>query len=331
VAKMTRTGQLAVEYIGKNPDETTRGVARLLHNDHPMVFCSIDAARGAVRYYRGASGCEHRADLTDKRFVLPNPTKNNPLSLPDSKDVAWTPYTIPDATGGILVLSDVHFPYHDRAALQSALEYGRDNGADCILLNGDALDCYSLSRYTTDPEKRNFPAELECARHGLMAIRNMFPDAKIIYKEGNHEARFGDLLKTKASDFYGVHEFQLRVLLGLFDMGIDYVCDKRPIRYRGLTILHGHEMPTKSGGVNPARTALLKTRACVLVGHFHRKTGDMQKVLGGDYLQAWSSGCLSELHPQYMPINDWVHGFAFVRGGADWVVENKAILDGVIV
>ena len=164
-----------------------------------------------------------------------------------------------------------------------------------------------------------------------MAIRNMFPDARIIFKEGNHEARFSDLLKTKAPEFYGLEEMQLKVLLGLFDMGIEYVGDKRPVVYRGLTVLHGHETGATSGGVNPARTALLKAKTCVLVNHFHRKQGDMQKVLGGDWLQGWSAGCLCELHPQYMPINEWVRGFAHVTGGENWKVDNLAIINGVVV
>jgi len=189
----------------------------------------------------------------------------------------------------------------------------------------------AMSRFVRDPEMRNFQGELEVTRHLLMAIRNMFPDARIIYKEGNHEARFNDLLKTKAPEFYGLSEMRLEVLLGLHDLGIDYVGDKRPIKYRDLTILHGHEMPCKSGGVNPARTTLLKTRTCVYVGHFHRKTGDMMKNMDGTYLQAWSGGCLCELNPQYMPINDWSLGFGHVTGGKDWTVHNKSIINGVVV
>ena len=328
---VTIGGELAKEYLGTHKGMATRTLARLMRADHPKIYSSIDKARDALRYYQGRHGVKAREVMTDRRFQLPAPTAENPLSLPDSDEIPWIPYVLPDSLASILVLSDIHFPYQHNPSLQAALLYGKAREADCIVLNGDTMDCYGLSSFVRDPEKRDFRGELEVTRHGLMAIRNLFPNARIVYKEGNHEARFANLLQTKAAEFYGLEEMRLEVLLGLFDMGIDYVCDKRPITYRELTILHGHETGATSGGVNPARTALLKAKTCVMVGHFHRKQGDMQRVLGGAWLQAWSTGCLCELHPQYMPINEWVRGFAHVNGGENWTVDNKAIINGVVV
>jgi len=330
-AKSETVGTLTKEYIGKYPDMPRKTLARLMRKQHPKVFSSIERARGMIRYYTGKTGDRHRNNLADRRFLLPAPTKDNPLSLPESKSIEWLPYVIPDDIESLLILADVHVPYHDVAALQAALNYGIEKKVDCIVLNGDFADCYGLSRYEKNPEMRDFPAEREAVVHALMAIRNAFPKAKIIYKEGNHEARFGALLVSKAPDLYGMAEFRLDVIFDMFNLGIDFVDMKRPIRYRELDILHGHEMPTKSGGVNPARTTLLKTRSCAIVSHFHRKTNDLQKTLRGELLQAWSTGCLCELTPQYMPINDWVHGFAYIEGGKNWKVNNLAIIDGDIV
>ena len=328
---ITPAGLKATEYIGLHPEMQTRTLARLMIEEHPKLFTSIDQARSMIRSRKGRNGKVRFKTLQDRRFVLPPATPDNLLQLPPSDEVPWLPYVIPDNTQSILVLGDIHCPYHHVKSVEAALNHGKDIGVDCIVLNGDTMDCHALSKFVKDPDARDFPGEREVTVHMLMAIRNMFPNARIVYKEGNHEARHGMLMKTQASAYYGLKEMRLEVLLDLFNMGIDYVADKRPIVYRELTILHGHETGSTSGGVNPARTALLKTRTCVIVNHFHRKTGDMQRVLGGPWLQAWSGGCLCELNPQYMPINDWVRGFIHITGGDNWKVDNLAILDGVVV
>jgi hypothetical protein len=39
-----------------------------------------------------------------------------------------------------LVLSDLHFPYHELPAIETAIDYGFKNGVDAIYLNGDVID-----------------------------------------------------------------------------------------------------------------------------------------------------------------------------------------------
>ena len=54
--------------------------------------------------------------------------------------------------------------------------------------------------------------------------------------------------------------------------------------------------------------------------------------MGEDLLACWSFGCLSDLHPKWMPLNKWNHGFSFVeldKTGA-FSVENLRIVDGAI-
>jgi hypothetical protein len=180
-------------------------------------------------------------------------------------------------------------------------------------------------------DKRDFSKEREKVVQALMAIRNMMPDCKILYKEGNHEARWQAHLENNAPALMGMAEFRLDVIFDLYNLGMTWIDMKRPIYYRELAILHGHELPAKSGGVNPARTSLLKTRENTIVNHYHRKTNDCQKRMRGQMLQAWSVGCLCGLTPQYMPINDWQHGFCHIQGGNNWSVDNKLIIDGRVV
>jgi hypothetical protein len=54
--------------------------------------------------------------------------------------------------------------------------------------------------------------------------------------------------------------------------------------------------------------------------------------MNGDITTTWSLGCLCELHPAYLPINKWNHGFAIVDvDGNNFHVRNKRIHKGVIL
>jgi hypothetical protein len=51
-------------------------------------------------------------------------------------------------------------------------------------------------------------------------------------------------------------------------------------------------------------------------------------------ITTWSLGCMCELHPPYMPLNKWNHGFAIVDlddNGTDFEVRNKRILKGKVL
>lgn len=330
-SSMTKGREVAFEYVSKHPDMPHRTLARLLYVDHPKLFHSIDQARSMVRSIKGRAGQHNRDHMADKTFVLPEPTADNKFSLPEPLDQGWCPYVLPDGLESIGLFGDVHVPFHDKRAVETMLGYFQKVGIDSIIINGDAFDCYALSRFQKDPDLIDFPREREKMRQFLMALRNLFPEIPIYYKEGNHEKRFGDLLINKAPAFYGMSEFSMPVILDLFNLGIEWIDLKRPLHYRELNILHGHELPARTGGVNPARTTLLKTRECTLVNHYHRKTGDMQKTIRDNQIQAWSVGCLCDLHPQFMPINDWQHGFAHIEGGKSWKVNNFAILGDEVV
>ena len=43
------------------------------------------------------------------------------------------------------ILSDIHFPYHDLTALTCAIKHLKEQEIDCLYLNGDIQDFYSIS------------------------------------------------------------------------------------------------------------------------------------------------------------------------------------------
>lgn len=86
----------------------------------------------------------------------------------------------------IVVASDVHIPFQDDKAVNSFLKYCKHKQPDIIVLNGDVMDFFRLSRFTKG-EGRNPLQEITMCRKFLKSLREMCKSAQIYYVIGNHE------------------------------------------------------------------------------------------------------------------------------------------------
>jgi hypothetical protein len=208
----------------------------------------------------------------------------------------------------------------------AAIDYGLERDANLILLNGDIIDFHAISRWEKDPRKRNLAAEVKFLRKFVECIRETFPKADIVYKLGNHEERWESYLFRNAPELLGVEEFDIAQILRLRPG--ELIRDCEPIQLGDLNVLHGHEYRFAiSNPVNPARGLFLRAKAMALCGHFHQSSQHTEKTIEQHNLATWSAGCLCDLHPDYRPMNNWNHGFAFVtvHGSGKFEVENKYI------
>lgn len=337
-AKIGTSGKIALEYIELFPKTPLLTLARKMYNENPEVYTDTDHARSMIRYYKGKSGNKQRHYATDKSHFTQKGQEAkelgipNPYELPESDADDWPPFIIPKGNNKILLLSDIHIPYHDVKAVEMAVEYGKEQGVNTVILNGDIMDCYALSRYEKDPRKRRFSEELEMTREFLGWITNELP-AKYYYKIGNHEERYEAFLRIKAPELLDLTEFRLDVLLHFGQFGIDLITDKRVIKAGELNILHGHEFGRSVfSPVNPARGYYMRSKTNIIAGHNHQTSNHMETNLNGKVIGAWSTGCLCELHPQYMPINKWNLGFAVIHVQKDgsFEIDNLSIINGKI-
>jgi hypothetical protein len=115
--------------------------------------------------------------------------------------------------------------------------------------------------------------------------------------------------------------------------GIEWVEDKRVIRSGKLACLHGHEFAGGGGGVNPARWLFLRTGENAVCGHFHRTSEHSEPSLSREARAAWSTGCLCDMRPSYMPHNKWNHGFAWIDVEVDghFALKNLRIINGKVL
>ena len=237
-------------------------------------------------------------------------TQNNPFNLPESFEESFEHYHVPKQYKNWLVLSDIHCPYHSIKALTECLNYGIQKNIDAILINGDGMDCYQLSKFNPDPRKRNFKEELDAFGQLLDILRGIAP---VFYKTANHEMRYEKLLITKAPELLGVAEFELANLLHLGERKIEMIKDDRIIYVGKLPVIHGHEVHLAGVSVNPARSLFLKTKKSALCGHLHQTSQHCETTIDGKLITTWSTGHLSDPHPLYARINKWNWGAARIE------------------
>ena len=212
----------------------------------------------------------------------------------------------------VLVLSDIHVPFHDSVAIKKAVAYGVENEATDVYINGDLLDFYSLSNFAKDPRERDLHNELKTAAELIEFIRAEINPSKIWLKVGNHEDRFERYLKTKAPELMGVKMFNLKDIFKAYNFGVEFVETWRVVKFGDLVAVHGHEVGRGSGGLHPARWLHLRTNRAAFCGHFHKTDTFKSKDICNEITTTYALGCLCDLQPDYLVKNNWNHGAGFI-------------------
>lgn len=326
---MIKKNELCAQYREKYGWEMPNlKLARIIYKENQALFPSIEAVRFHLIRLEGKGNDINK----QKRLVIKevNERPKNPYNLPKSEEADYLPVKIEGKR--LLILSDIHIPYHSIEALTAAFDYAKKQKPDTIILNGDTLDFYGLSRFLKDPRKRDFAYELATFKQFIEILLRTFK-ARIIYKLGNHCARYEHYLMMKAHELIGVEEFEFTNILKARAEGIEIVGDKTIMKAGSLNIIHGHEFGNGAfSPVNIARGLYMKGKTNAIQGHNHQTSEHSEADMNGKVVTTWSLGCLCELHPAYMPLNKWNHGFAIVDvDGQDFEVKNKRIFKAKVL
>lgn len=320
----TRKGELIQQMCRDYPEERSTTIATWLYDRNPGVWPNVDAVRQSVRYYRGQKGRKARESRSKKEqfeHKLPKGRKKRPstIKLPEGK---W------------LILSDIHCPYHDERAIEAALKFGRDEGCDSLILNGDALDAYQVSQWLRDPRAEQIDTELTKLKELIKYISDGFE--RCAYKIGNHEARIESYLFSNAPRMPSMSRWKLTEELAE-ELELDdwiMIASKQLYKLGHLNGYHGHELP--KGLTNPVsigRGIWLRTSQSAFAGHWHKV--DTYTQTSADKKKIWTCfgiGCLCDLQPDYAPINGWSQGCAIVenKSNGTYIIDNRRIHDGQV-
>lgn len=325
--------KIIFDYLERYPDAPNRTLAKLILEENPQ-FESIEQIRDKIRYYRGAHGTADLDRLRITNFVKDKSTIKEGLRKLKVFSHNKEMQNVHLSEGKYLVLSDIHIPYHDESALSTALEWGLNNDIDCIILNGDIMDCYPVSSFIKDVGMPSLREEIEMTQSFFQYLRELFPIIPIYYKLGNHEERVRNYLLRNAKEFSDVDNLKFENLLKLDAFDIKLV-NREIIKLGKLNVLHGHEMgESVFSPVNPARGMFLKSKSSTLFGHNHTTSHHSENNINGEATGVWSMGCLCTLSPDYRPYayTKWNLGFACVEVSKDgnFRVYNFKILNGEI-
>lgn len=319
------------EYLQKYSTLSKSSLASLIYKEHPSLWNSKENIRRTIIRFSSLTSNLSRSRKEVGKKIENQRTEN--MELIKGKRSKRKPYTLPKSQRKVLVISDLHVPYHSEDALKLALKEGKRQKCDTVLINGDFMDFYETSRFQIDPREANLPEAIEAGKNVFKYIKSIFPKALIIYKSGNHDRRLEDKLINKAPELLGLNFWQLEKILELPKETI-MVADLDYIQLGKLKIVHGHET-TKGfiAPVNPARGLFLKVKENCLQSHVHRTSEHSEKTIGGKIISTWSIGCLSDLQPDYNPYNQYNHGFAIVdvETNGEFEVSNKKIINNKIV
>jgi predicted phosphodiesterase len=321
-------GKEAEKLCKKFPNHPTLTLAKKLYSENVESFTNLEAARTMIRMYRG----ELKRSIVNADTTPQATPKTKGIFLPESHSFKKEAFILPKSSKKVLLLSDIHIPYQDNEAIEAAVNYGIEQGVDTVYLNGDILDFYGVSFHEKDARKRpRMSEELEMGRQFLDWLRFKFPSEQIYFIPGNHEQRLERYLVVKAPELLGIEEYSLATLLRLGEKRIHWLEHKSKVYFGKLLVEHGDKM-TGAGGINPAKTLLDRFKRSTICGHFHRTTQSNSKIYDGDIQMAWSTGCLCELEPGYMEINQHNHGAAIIDifDNGNFRVDNFQIINGKV-
>lgn len=332
---MSSLKSITQEYITKYPDLLNLTLAKLMHHERPDLFKSADNARSLIRMIKGAQGNKSRKGKEKTAFF-----EIAEIMQKYAIEQAARKYDTEFKLSGeqvIGVISDIHIPHQDNEALTAALSYLYEADINTLLINGDLVDFYQISRFSRDPLERSFCYEVEMTKNFFIALREMFgDDIRILWKLGNHEDRYESFLRSNAPQLLGIEHFSLKALFELEKYNVELILSKQKIKAGKLNIVHGHEFGESIfSPVNPARGLFLRAKASTLAGHNHQTSEHHENDINNNPTGCWSMGCLCSLTPEYRPFafTKWNHGGAvvYVHEDDSFHVDNFRIIDGVMV
>jgi len=210
-------------------------------------------------------------------------------------------------------------PLHDRMAWEGALTVAANGDWDAVVLLGDMIDLAPFGRFRVSNDLLGTTQRtLDETRWWVERLRlTVGPRTRIVYLEGNHEARFANSLIDCHRELSTLRGLDVPTLLGLRDLGVEYSgpYGKR-IEIDGVIYTHGDKY-AKWGGATAAKYLQEYPRS-VVFGHCHKAELAHRRWVDGTINFAMSPGTLARCdgivpghtHP------DWMQAVGTVEDGA---------------
>lgn len=230
-----------------------------------------------------------------------------------------------------LIIPDCHIPYEDKRAYELMLRVGIDLIPDEIVILGDYADFYGVNSHGKSPGiVETLKDEVQAVIDRLTELNKLFPTAKKIFIEGNHEYRLARYISNSAPELFGM--IGVKELLKLDDLGFKFIPYGPNQKYRilGSSLFARHE--PLGGGTHVAHGTVNKAMASVIFGHTHRIQESQAVAMNGQNFRGISSGWLGNCkHPIFSYVKNhhqWALGFSVLHVVGDiWFNQLVHIID----
>lgn len=227
-----------------------------------------------------------------------------------------------------LVIPDCHIPYEDKRAYELMLAVAKDVDPDEITILGDYADFYCLSAWGKEPGYNQVLQEEVCeVIERLKELNRLFPNAKKIYIEGNHEYRLARYINRNCPDLYGVVDVKIILELSVLDYHFIPYGPYQKYNILDSKLIARHE--PLAGGKHVAQATAEKAMHSVIFGHTHRIQEAQVVAMNGENYRGISSGWLGDSSSDVMQYvkshHQWAQGFSVVSVLNDGTWFNQLI------
>ena len=208
----------------------------------------------------------------------------------------------------ILIVPDVHVPFHNPASWALLLRAGHHIQPDIVVSLGDLLDFYAVSFHAKSPKRRSDLAwEIGEGRKAIQDLTSLGASQNFI-TYGNHEHRLARYVAEKCPAMFDM--FELDKLLGLPDLGWHVTPYQRALTLGHLRLTHDEG----NAGIYAHYRASSTFRAPVVIGHTHRMAVQYQGTADGDTAHVsamfgWLGSVDDIDYVHRAKANTWMQGF----------------------
>lgn len=223
-----------------------------------------------------------------------------------------------------VVVPDIHVPYHDVRAVRTLCKVIKHLKPDFLVVLGDSLDFYQLSKFDKDPLRKTAVsddvAEFRDVLHQLDAACPLKTEK--VFLEGNHEHRLQKWIWANATEL-GKMIPSLEAYCGFKPLGWQFFKYGEFYRLGDVLFMHGDRC-----GMNVSMGMIRKYGCNVVHGHDH---GAAIRYFANAVSRVWALNCghLSDMKQQeylYGGVADWTQGFGLVEFSHDFKTSHPSFI-----
>lgn len=235
----------------------------------------------------------------------------------------------------ILIVPDVHIPYHDQKAWDLMLQVAHGFKPSHIVVLGDFADFYAVSSFGKDPTRAN-QLDVEIAECNKALDQLDMVGAKHKYFiAGNHEQRLERYLQDKAPQLYSM--IKVEALFKLKQRGWAFTPYRNDVKIGKVYFTHD----VGQGGRTAAHRTMDTYQHSIITGHSHRLAYVVESNATGTSMLSAQFGWLGDVHQvdylhRIKAQKDWALGFGigYIRSNGVMhltpvpIVEYACVVEG---